>query len=327
MAEDYNNGNYQEREIDLIDLMGRFFNWVGKLIIAILKAIKSVIFWIIAFFVRSWKWYMIAMFFVVGLTIYKSFQPPVYNCTMRLKSNCAGAPYAINRINSWNYKIWLPDSISQKIVAVNPCYLLDYNFDGYADAVEEFDSQIMKDTTRSYIRNRMKNEFEIAIEIQVTSDSTILDTIRNSILNYLNNDRWIQGQYEIFHKEAQILIERYNKEISVLDSLQMKDYFNSDEKRYGTVSEGSMLISEKDKHLYHNDIASLISKQLQKERDFDKPPYEIMKDISLPLDPINNVVANAERSFILIMLLATIVIVIFDRKNAIKKLIEESKES
>jgi hypothetical protein len=307
--------------------MGRFFNWVGKLIIAILKAIKSVIFGIIAFFVRNWKWYMIAMIFVVGLTIYKCFQPPVYNCTMRLTSNCAGASYAINRINSWNYKIYLPDSISEKIVAVNPCYLLDYDFDGYADAVEEYDSQVMKDTTRSYIRNRMKNAFEVDIEIQITNDTTILDTIRNAVIDYLTHDKWIEVRYEIFHKESKILIERYNKEIAVLDSLQMKDYFNSDEKRYGTVSEGSMLISEKDKHLYHNDIAALISKQLQKERDYDKPPYEIMKDISLPLYPINNLVANAKRSFILIMLLATIVIVIFDRKNAIKKLIEESKEA
>ena len=328
MAEEQNNENYQEREIDLIDLMGRFFNWLGRAFVQLGLLCKNAVLWVIKFLIRNWLLYACACILVVGLTFYKNTKPPYYDCSMRLECMCANASYAINRMNGWNYKISLSDSISKQIRHVDASYLLDYNGDGNADAVEEYNSQAMKDTTYAYTRMRMAHTFDINIEIYIAKDSTILDSVRNAILAYLYDDKWIQEQNILWQRESKNRISRLDKEIEILDSLQKKEYFNKEDKKFGAERDGSFLmISEKDKRLYHGDLISLTNNKLSIEHKLYDDPFKIIKDISIPVNPINTVARNAKHSFMVIMFFATIAIFIFDRRKWIKSLIQESKET
>lgn len=328
MAEDFNTENNQEREIDLIDLMGRFFNWLGRAIVQLGTLCKNVVLWVIKFLIRNWLLYACACIFVVGLTFYKNTKPPYYDCSMRLECMCANASYAINRVNGWNYKIGLSDSISKQIRHVDASYLLDYNGDGNADAVEEYNSQAMKDTTSAYTRMRMAHTFDINVEIYIAKDSTILDSVRNAIMAYLYDDKWIQEQNILWQRESKNRISRLDKEIEILDSLQKKEYFSKENKKLGVERDGSFLmISEKDKRLYHNDLISLTNSKLSVEHKLYDEPFKIIKDISIPVNPINTVSRNVKHSFMVVMFFATIAILIFDRRKWIKSLIKESKET
>ncbi|MBO7146025.1 MAG: hypothetical protein J6W13_14535 [Salinivirgaceae bacterium] len=328
MAEDINNENNQEREIDLIDLMGRFFNWLGNAFVKLAILCKNAVLWVIKFVIRNWLLYACACILVVGMTFYKNTQPPYYDCSMRLECMCVNASYAINRVNSWNYKIGLSDDISKQIRHVDASYLLDYNGDGNADAAEEYSTQARKDTTSRYTRMRMAHTFDINIEIYIAKDSTILDSIRNAIMAYLYNDNWIQEQNILWQRESKNRISRLDKEIEILDSLQKKEYFTKEDKKFGAERDGSFLmISEKDKRLYHSDLINLTNSKLSIEHKLYDEPFKIIKDISIPVSPINTVARNAKHSFLYIMFFATIVIFIFDRRKWIKSLIQESKET
>lgn len=329
MAEEINTENNQEQEIDLIDVMTRFFKWIGNVIVGLAKALKNMALWIIMFIIRNWVLYGCAFVLFIGLTIYEGTKPLYYDCNMRLECRCINSSYAINLVNAWNYKIELPEEICKDIRAVEASYLLDYNGDGHADAVEAYSSQAMKDTTSWYTRKRMAHIFDINFIINISEDSTIIDSIRNAVMTYLSKDKWIVKQNVLWQRESRNRINRLEKEIEILDSLQKKEYFNSDDnRRFGTERDGSyLMISEKDKRLYHGDLIGLTNSKLSAEHNLYDEPFRIIKDISIPVSPVNTIAKNAKSSFIIVMILATIAILIYDRRKSLKSLIQKSKDS
>ncbi len=325
MAEEFQTTNNGEREIDLIDLLGRFFSWCGKAIVAIGKLIYSVFLWVFLFFYRTWKYYLIALLFVAALFAYKTRMPKYYDCNMRVQSMCVNSSYPINLVNDWNYKLQLPDSISQQIIDVNATYLIDYNGDGHPDAVEEYDSKAMKDTTTAYARKRMTHFFNVQVQLFIKEDSTILDSIRSALMEYLSNDAWIAEQNRIWQVQNAATIKRIQKEIEILDSLQMKEYFGENS-RFGIERDGSFLmISEKDKRLFHDEILKLLGREQSAERYFYPEAFRVIQDFTIPTTPVNTTMYNAKKSFKYIILLATLVILILDRRKAIKAFAEKAK--
>lgn len=322
MAEEFRTTNYDEREIDLIAVIGKIFRSIGNAIVAIIKAIRYVLVWGLLFVYRTYKFYLIAMIFVIGLFIYKQYQPKVYESNMRLKSICVNASYAINLVNEWNYNLYLPDKYRENIKNIQASYMIDYNDDGSPDAVEDFDSKVMRDTTSFYAKKRMINYLNVQISVCIEEDSTILDTVSKALLEYISNDPWIAGQNEIYQKQFGTTINRLRKEIAILDSLQNKEYF-SNEKKTGLERGGDggyLMVAEKDQRLYHNDLLALLKKEQTLERNKYPYPFLVIQDFSIPLYPINTTKYNAIYSFIVVMFFATIIIFLYDRRKAIKAL-------
>ena len=325
MAEEFQTTNSDEREIDLIAVLGKMFRGIGNAIVAILKAIRYVVIWIILYVYRTFKFYLIAMIFAIGLFIYKQYQPKVYVSNMRLKSICVNASYAINLVNGWNYNLYLPEYYRESVKGLNASYMIDYNGDGSPDAVEEYDSKEMKDTTSYYAKRRMTNYLNVQIKVCIENDSTILDTVSKALLNYISNDSWIASQNEIWQGQYGTTINRLRKEISTLDSLQTKEYF-SDEKKTGLQRGGDggyLMVAEKDQRLYHNDLLKLLEREQSLERNKYPYPFLVIQDFSIPLYPINTTKYNAIYSFIVVMFFATIIIFFYDRRKAIKKLAKQ----
>lgn len=322
MAEEFQTTNNDEREIDLIAVLGKIFRGIGNAIVAIIKAIRYVIIWALLFVYRTYKFYLIALIFVVGLFIYKQSQPKVYECNMRLQSICVNSSYPINLINNWNYNMYLPTSVGEQIKDIFATYMIDYNSDGNPDAVEDYSTKTMKDTVSFYAKKRMSNFLNVQVLLCIEEDSTILDTISNAMINYISTDPWIINQFAIWQKQYGVTINRLRKEISVLDSLQTKEYF-SNEKKTGLErgsDGGYLMVAEKDQRLYHNDILTLLNKEQKLERNRHPNPFVVIQDFSIPLNPINTTKYNAIYSFIVVMFFATIIIFLYDRRKAIKAL-------
>lgn len=325
MAEEFQTTNSDEREIDLIAVLGKMFRGIGNAIVAILKAIRYVVIWIILFFYRTYKFYLIAMIFVIGLFIYKQYQPKVYECDMRLQTVCVNASYAINLVNGWNYNLYLPSNVSENIRDIEASYMIDYNNDGSPDAIEEYSSKEMKDTTAFYAKKRMIDFFNVRIKLCIEEDSTILEKVGNELLKYISNDKWIIEKNGIWQNQYEVTISRIRREIAILDSLQKKEYF-SDEKKTGLARGGEggyLMVAEKDQRLYHNDLLSLLKREQALERNKYPEPFRIIQSLTIPKAPINTTKYNAIYSFIVVMFFATIIIFFYDRRKAIKKLAKQ----
>ena len=122
------------------------------------------------------------------------------------------------------------------------------------------------------------------------------------------------------------MIARIDKEMAELDSLKHTDYFDVNEKYKMEKNGALMMVSEKDKHLYHNDILYLLAKKQSVERDLYPEPFKVIQDFNTPMISVNNTVNNFKTNAIVILLLATIIALLFDQRKNIKLLIEKSKK-
>lgn len=319
MEENNQNLNSEEREIDLIDLMGRFFNWFGR-------TFKTVFMCVLYFFIRNRYLYLVTITLIVVVSVSKSLlSEKYYDCEMTIQSKAVNASSVVNLINDWNYKRSLPEQLVNKIKSINATYLLDYNGDGIGDAVEKHTGKVVTDT--AIIKRRMHGDFCVQIQIYNADNVDLLNTIRDSVISFISNDKWIRKQNEIRQNENHVIVDRIESEILTLDSLKYVEYFVSKDNYSLEKSGGLLMVSEKDKHLYYSDILSLLTKRLANERSFYfTEPFVVVRDFSTPMKAVNNPLYIFKSLAILILLLATVIIIIYDQRNNIKILIENSKQ-
>ena len=307
----------EEREIDLIDLMGRFFSWLGRVC-------KSALLGITYFLIRNFYFYIVAIAIVVVLTILQGqFADKYYYCEMVVQSKAINATEAVNLVNNWNYKIQLPDTLIGGIKSINGTFVLDYNRDGFGDGFEVYNGKFSRDTVM--VNNRLSDEFCVQAQIFNADNRITLDEIKKELFEYLESDSWVINCNKIRQEANLAMIARIDKEIAVLDSLKETEYFNESE-RYTLDKNGAlMMVSEKDKHLYHNDIIKLLSQKQEVERDFYPEPFKIKQDFSTPMESVNNLFNNFKQNCIIILIITTLVALIFDKRESLKLLVEKSK--
>lgn len=319
MSEELQNTNNDEREIDLIDLMGRFFSWFGNIC-------KTVFLGILYFIVRNRYLYLVAIVIVVISTFVKSkYAVKYYDCTLVVQTKSVNSSEIVNLINNWNYQQSLSKELLSAIKSIKGTYMLDYNKDGVGDEVEKWTGKVVTDT--AIINKRLVDVFCVNAQIFIADNDTILDAIRDALLNYLGNDQWVIDQNEKRQNEGKLLLGRIDKEIAMLDSLEQNEYFESNDKYKFDKNGGLMMISEKEKKLYHNDLIGLVCQKNSIERNYYSEPFKVIQNFSLPLQAVNNPFANFTKSFLFVMFLATIIILIIDQRKGLKKLVDESKRN
>lgn len=308
-----------EREIDLIDLMGRFFSWFGRVC-------KSALLGITYFLIRNFYFYFTAIVLVGVLTILQGkFADKYYYCEMVVQSKAINATEAVNLVNNWNYKIQLPDTLIGGIKSINGTFVLDYNRDGYGDDFEVYNGKFSRDTV--VVNNRLSDVFCVQAQIYNADNRITLDEIKKELFEYLESDSWVINCNKIRQEENLAMIARIDKEIAVLDSLKETEYFNASE-RYKMDKNGAlMMVSEKDKHLYHNDIIKLLSQKQEVERDFYPEPFKIKQDFSTPMESVNNLFNNFKQNLIVILIITTLVALFFDQRKKLKQLVQKSKRN
>lgn len=307
-----------EREIDLIDLMSRFFSWLGRVC-------KSVLLGITYFLIRNFYFYFAAIVLVVVLSLLQGkFADKYYYCEMVVQSKAINATEAVNLVNNWNYKIQLPDTLIGGIKSINGTFVLDYNRDGYGDDFEVYGGKFSRDT--AIVNSRLSDVFCVQAQIYNADNRITLEEIKKELFEYLESDSWVINCNKIRQEENLAMIARIDKEIAVLDSLKETEYFNASE-RYKMDKNGAlMMVSEKDKHLYHKDIIDLLGQKQEVERDFYPEPFKIKQDFSTPMESVNNLFNNFKQNLVVILIITTLIALFFDQRKNIKILIEKSKK-
>ena len=307
----------EEREIDLIDLMGRFFSWLGRVC-------KSAFLSTIYFLVRNFFFYLVGIVVVIVLTMWQGkFVSMYYYCEMIVQSKAVNSAEAVSLVNNWNYLAQMPDSLVKNIRSIKATFILDYNRDGVGDDYETYSGKAQRDTV--IINSRLSDAFCVQAQIYNADNRVMLNEIKNELFKYLGNDSWVINCNKNRLEGTQAMIDRMNKEIAILDSLELTDYFDAS-KRYQMDKNGAlMMVSEKDKYLYYNDIFDLLEQKREVERDFYPEPFRIIQDFSTPMVSVNNTSNNFKQNLLLIMLITTLVALLFDQRKNIKLLVEKSK--
>lgn len=307
-----------EREIDLIDLMTRFFSWCGR-------SFKSLLLAITYFVLRNRYFYYVAIILVVILTILQSkFADKYFYCEMVVQTKAIKSTEAINLVNGWNYKLQLSDSLVNSIKDINGTFVLDFNQDGIGDDFETYTGKWARDTAT--VNRRLSDVFCVQAQIYSADNKVILNEIKKALLDYLENDSWVINCNKIRQDENNAMIARIDNEMAVLDSLKNTEYFDIKEKYKMEKNGALMMVSEKDKHLYHNDILKLLEQKQEVERDFYPEAFKVMQDFNTPMVSVNNTFNNFKHNLLVVLLIITFMALIFDQRKNIKLLVEKSKE-
>ena len=299
----------QEQEIDLIDLIGRACRWTGNLIV---KVFNTVLY----FLVRNRYWYLLLLAIIAIVTVLgHKITTKQYTCRMIVETQRIDASDVINLINQWNNN-------NNNIKAMRGCYMLDFNKDGIADKIEDYTGRVITDT--SILNKRMSRRFVIEAELYNATDKNVLDDVKTKLFEYLNNDPWVINRNEIIIGEQKNMIARIEKEIAQLDSLKSTEYFKDNNQYKLDKNGGLMMVNEKDKHLYHNDIISLLSLKQSIERNLYNEPFKVIQDFSEPSQEDNNMSAIAKKVSFIILVFGSLIILLIDNRKKIKPLIEKA---
>ncbi|MBO7594075.1 MAG: hypothetical protein J6T12_03835 [Salinivirgaceae bacterium] len=305
----------QEQEIDLIDLMSRACRWTGNLISKIFTTI-------IYFIIRNRYWYLL-LFIIIAVTTIISYKTrdKLFTCSMIVETQRISASDVINLINQWNYN---SDStnISNHIKAIHGCYLLDFNKDGFADKIEDYTGRVVTDT--SLLNKRMSDRFVVEAELFNADNNEVLIDVKTQLFNYLDNDPWVINCNNVIKDEQKNMIARIDKEIAQLDSLKNSEYFSESNQYKLDKNGGLMMVSEKDKHLYHNDIISLLSRKQKIERYLYDEPFKVIQDFSEPMQEDNDLFSILKTWLLIGLIFGSMLIIIIDNRKSIKTLIEKS---
>lgn len=299
----------QEQEIDLIDLMSRACRWTGNLIVKVFNTI-------LYFLIRNRYWYLLLLAIIAIVTVLgHKITTKQYTCRMIVETQRIDASDVINLINQWNNN-------NNNIKAMRGCYMLDFNKDGIADKIEDYTGRVITDT--SILNKRMSRRFVIEAELYNATDKNVLDDVKTKLFEYLNNDPWVINRNEIIIGEQKNMIARIEKEIAQLDSLKSTEYFKDNNQYKLDKNGGLMMVNEKDKHLYHNDIISLLSLKQSIERNLYNEPFKVIQDFSEPSQEDNNMSAIAKKVSFIILVFGSLIILLIDNRKKIKPLIEKA---
>lgn len=152
------------------------------------------------------------------------------------------------------------DDVSKKVSSVNSYFFVDKLRDGTPDEVCY--GKYEADTTKIIMQDRLMVRL-------VVTDTSLVDSISNGILRYFNQNSYVcQNNRE---RVAQIddQIKSIDKEVLMLDSLRKYEYFLKAGKEMKL--NGPLIVSEKNKELYYNDILSL--EKIRNEKLFERAVY------------------------------------------------------
>ncbi len=230
-----------------------------------------------------WLAAFIAIGFIVAFSFYK-ISTPVYVSTMMAQVNVLDNTFMINEVNEigsvqstpvLSQLLSVPDTIAKSILALNAYYGIDQG-DGILSYIDT-KNRFRYDPDNS--ARRIPRVFYIQAKV---SDESVLPLIEKGIINVLNTNAYIVEANDIRLQQVRERLTQVNYQLNLLDSVQRTDYFKNP--RDLRASSGQLLLmNEKDRKLYHDDILGLYgTKQALEEAtaEYNKQPITVISNFS-----------------------------------------------
>jgi len=281
--------NPQKDEIDLLELLTRMFNAIGRAITSFVYFLGDVG----IFLIRKFIW--LFTFAIIGITlgiILQKNQTITYSSILMGRLNVLNNSIIVNAItdmplpakDSNDVKtlariLQISDATAKKVRKIEAFYGMDTNEDGVADYID-FDKKgiPLEDT----ITKIVPSEFYIRVQLL---DENILPSVSKGLLNYLQNNPYILKSDSIRKINLQHDLGVVNAQISRLDSLQQIEYLSQQKNNALKFSDGLLVLGEKERQLFHFDIFDLHYRRnrILIELELLQSPITIIQDFYPPL--------------------------------------------
>lgn len=316
------------KEINLLDLINVFVNWIVKLIKSLAKFIGS----LFQLAVKYWALFLAVLILSVAAGLYLSRPAAnqykagsvalLYGCeTSTAQEVCRQLQNSLSTDKSFSLatKLGIPDSVAKNILSIQNFNVIDYLKDGTPDAVDFKRKHSLTDTLNLVMKDR--------IYIQaITKNISQLPVFQEALLKYFNNNPMMNAQFESAKNDLQDKIQLCDKEISRLDSLARVTYFKDTDKKI-SFENNRLVVGEQKKQLFYDDILRLqdIKSYTKSKLVNFKRPIEFPSGLVLNPAPINSRLKYGVYGVILGALLGFLLVFLLDNSKKIIHYLKNKK--
>ena len=276
----------EKKELNIVDILRVCFNYIGKTIIKI----GDILAWALQFSFQA-KWtLLVAIGCGILFSIYWSRPGNLrYRGETEVRFNVHDAYFYKNQINLLNSycenenKEFLSQALhitpaeASLLRAIN-----SYFFINIPDEVDYTNKFNIKDT----VNRRMSDRLMLVV---IAQDKAIYSTLLGKIKNFFESNSIVSEENAIRLRHIDEKIDALDNEIQLLDSLRKKEYFRKDAETLAKLDQ-TILLSEKERKLYHNDILNLENNKrwLQWEKEIKPESVRFITPFKIDSAPINN---------------------------------------
>lgn len=246
------------KEINLLQLISLFFNWLKKVVLSILNFFAYILRLTyrhkVTFVVVMLACIIIGQYFArqsartykaeAMAMLYGSDAQTVKEIFKQLEFSGSS-----NKLTSLATKLSLPDSVTNNIVEFHSFFVIDYLKDKGPDKVDFENNHSLSDTTNVRMTDR------IYLQIK-TKNINQIPQVQAAMINYLNNNQVLKSQFNIKKSEFIQQINICELEIHRIDSLAKISYFKDSEKQL-QFENNKLLMGEQKKQLFYDDLLRL----------------------------------------------------------------------
>lgn len=192
--------------------------------------------------------------------------------------------------------------------------IADRNYD-YLSAKTGSEKEILSDLEiisaerLSYGKNNKDLDY---IKIYAKSKSNVLlSTLSDCLLEYLKQEAYVRNEIEIFIDQNNVLIEKIDTEILLLEELQKKNLTDAHTKP------GVNIYNEQTS--FHKDLLGLIKeKQLRQKRLKFATPFRVIEDFIIYQKPVSKNRKHTVSSAILFIITTILVLIVIELNKKVK---------
>lgn len=308
------------KEINLLQLITLFLDWLKKLFLSIINAIGQIV--KLSFRRKTIFVIVIAISIVVGqymarksariykaeamAMIYGSDAQTVKDVSRQLENSLS-----TNNLISLATKLSLPDSVARNIVQISSYYVIDFMRDSVADIIDFKNNHSLTDTVNVRMRDRVYLRLKTKSIAQVPQ-------VQAALLNYFNNNKVLKSQHETMKNELKQKVEICDSELNRIDSLAQISYFKESDKQL-RFSSDKLLLGEQQKQLFYGELLRLqeIKSNAQYKLSNFNQPIEIPADFVVNPLPLNGRFKNGLLSILIGYVLALLIAIFIENYKKI----------
>ncbi len=283
--------NSKEKEINLLQLISIFIQWLKNVILSVLNIIVYLL--RLSFRKKFITISVVILTVCLGLylsrpsaRIYKAeamaFLYGAGSHTVKDVSTQIENSLPSNKLYSLSTKLSLPDSIAKNIVSFQSFYVISYYKNGVAEKVDLTNSHNINDTLNVKLENRLYFQLQIKKINQ-------LPKIQAAVLNYFNTNPVMISEFMSKRNEYINRIEICNVESKRIDSLAKISYYKSIDQQL-KFDNNKLLLGDQRKQLFYDDLIRLNDIKSNSELTLStfKEPVVLSSGFVISSTPINS---------------------------------------
>ena len=258
------------KEINLLDLILLFFNWLKRLGLGLLNLLGNTL--RLLFRQKTISITILAFCFALGYFYFGSSSRHEYRAetmailngssaqTVKGLSRQLESSSTLSDFTTLSSKLSLPDSIAQNITEIASFYVIDYLNDSTPDVIDFKGNYSFEDTVNVIMPNRLY--FRIK-----TRNVSQIPAFEAAFLNYFNSNERLVREFDIKRNVLSEKIQYAANEINRLDSLSKLTYLKPGEDHLRYIN-NRLIVGEQYKQLFYKEVWNLQKRKETNELEF-----------------------------------------------------------